>query len=784
MSKTTTRVSILAMLAVAPWLGAAQAKPALGACDPGAPEDGETILCTGTGPGITDEELDEVTITVAENAQISDTGDEAFLFKDDVTLTNYGAIRSDSDHAIKGDDDASITNEGTITSTDKDAINLDKDAYVDNSGTIEGKDEGLQLGEDAEVINSGTITGGDNAITASEGLELTNQADGEITGKNDEGDGIAVSYSDEEEDPVFDELPTSTVKNHGKITGGDRGVDIFGNGTVLNYEGATITGQNGDGVRIEAGMIEITNWGVIDGDDEAIQVGDDAVVTNHGTLWSGDKGIQAKGGATITNTGTINAGTEGIETGDDAYIENSGTINASDDAINAGENAEILNTGDLLVDGDQDGIDLDSGTVTNHGRIISYGSEDGIDFDASEVELSTITNYGLIEGEIGINVELGDHDPANTMSQYVVNHGTITGRGGLALQLGAGDDTLELYSLDINGEVDLGEGEDSLIVHSTVRDGVVTFVSDPEDIDLSDAPNAVYDDLTLAVASTGSFAGLDSVMTGQVASFGKSVLGVSGSAAPEGVLSFMSAPAGSFWAVGSAGVFDGQGNGRLTLGRDFGSYGLFLSWGTVHTDVTTDHEMDHRSALVGLRSGTVLAGGTQVDAMAYLGFGRLEMSSPATASGDGSTDTRSFGLAASMATAPSEAGLSLVARAGIERQQIDGYTSSGLGGASFGDRSVTAGYLSAELQLHRALSGGNSVTPFVGVDVLFTDGEDVTMTLGTDSTRFSTGGDDVYGLLTLGAELGSLGSPWSMRIEAQVDENGDTGAQVTAGMRF
>ncbi|WP_010139519.1 outer membrane autotransporter [Oceanicola sp. S124] len=783
MSKTTTRVSILAMLAVAPWLGAVQAEPIAAACDPSAPEDGESVLCLGTGPGIVDDALDEAEITVAEGAEITDGGDQAFLFKDEVTLTNYGSIRSDNDHAIEGDDEASITNEGSILSTDKDAINLDNDAYVGNSGSIQGDDEGLQLGKDAEVINAGSIIGGDNAITAEEGLELTNQDGGEITGQDEEGDGIAVSYSDED-DPDFDELATSTVRNYGEITGGDRGVDIFGNGIVLNYAGATITGQNSDGVRVEDGLIEVTNWGVIDGDDEAIQVGDDAVVINHGTLWSGDKGIQAEDGATITNTGTINPGTEGIEAGDDAYILNTGTINASDDAINAGENAEILNRGDLLVDGDQDGIDIDSGTVTNYGRIISYGSEDGIDFDASEVELSTITNYGLIEGEIGINVELGDHDPANTMSQYVVNHGTITGRGGLALQLGAGDDTLELYSLDINGDVDLGEGEDSLIVHSTVRDGVVTFISDPEDIDLSDAPNAVYDDLTLAVASTESFAGLDTVLTGQVAGFGKSVLGFSGTSAPEGVLSFMSAPAGSFWAVGSAGVFEGQGNGRLTLGRDFASYGLFLSWGSVHTDVASDHEMDHRSALVGLRSGKVLAGGTQVDAMAYLGFGRLDMTSAASASGDGSTDTRSFGLAASMATAPSEAGLSLVARAGIERQHIDGYSSSGLGGASFGDRSVTAGYLSAEVQLYRTLSGGNSVTPFLGVDVLFTDGEDVTMTLGTDSTRFSTGGDDVYGLLTLGAELGSPGSPWSMRIEAQLDENGDTGAQVTAGIRF
>lgn len=656
MTARLSRVSVLALLAMAP--GAGMAADA-SACTPSSVTGGETVTCSGSGTGLLAGSADGVTVTVdATGAITAGAGDNAFSFDDDLTLTNTGTITAADDHAIDADKRATVTNTGTITSEDGDA---------------------LHLGDDAVVLNTGTL----------------------------------------------------------------------------------------------------------DGEDEGIQVDDDATITNSGTILSGDKGIQAGDGATITNTGTISAGTEGIEAGDDAVIVNTGTITSDDDAINAGENAYITNSGDLLVTGDQDGIDIDSGTVINYGTIIAYGGEDGIDFDASEVETSTITNYGLIEGKIGINVELGTDDEANTMSQVVINYGTIIGHSGTALQLGAGDDTLELYSLDIQGTVDLGEGEDVLIVHSTVQTGTVTFVSDPETIDLSDAPaTALYGNNTLVVASAMPFAGGDALIGRAGLALGKSVLdAVPATPAAPAALAFAPGGAdGGWWATGSGAVFDGDSAARLTLGRDGESFGVFLSQGRAKAETSDDHHLTDTDTLLGLRLTRDLAGGS-LSAMAYLGFGTSEIASATSLTGDGSADTRSFGLAAAWTSAPRANGLSFTARAGAERKRTDAFTVSGLGGASFAERDVTTGYLSAEARLVRPLAAG-TLTPFLGVDVIFTDGEDVTMTLGSGAATFGTGGEDSFAQMTFGAEFTSATAPWTLRLEGQLDEDGNTGALLAAGLRF
>ncbi|MBY5970750.1 autotransporter outer membrane beta-barrel domain-containing protein [Ferrimonas balearica] len=811
MPRALSHVSLIALLAAMPLAGQALASSDPSACIPSSPADDDVVTCSGTGTGFTDDDLDGVTVTVAPGAQISGDGDRAFEVDDDLTLTNHGSITSAEDQAVKADKRATLTNNGTITSTawyeeddemvGEDAVNVDDEALITNNGTITGTDEGVQVGDFSTVHNYGAITGTDRGVDTGARTTVINHEDGTITALDSDGlridgaEGVVTNYGEiSGADEGIQTGADATIHNYGTITGEDHAIDTSGEDdgdpnatTIVNHEGALIEGIDGDGIHFEGTGGSITNRGTILAGDEGIQAEDEVTVRNYGLIDSADKGIAVEDDATVINEGTILSLTEGIEAEDNAVITNRGSIETLDDAINAGENATIFNYGDLLVTGPQDGIDIDSGAVTNYGSIVSEGGEDGIDFDASDVATSTITNHGLIEGKIGINVELGGDDPANTQSQVVVNHGTIIGHSGTALQLGAGDDTLDVYSMDIRGVVDLGEGTDTLIARSTVRSGAVRFVTDPEVIDLSEAPQATYANLTLAVADPEAFAGMDSVAAGQTLSLGKSVLLPLGEGAGSaGAFSFAEGTLGApaWWVSGSAAVFDGDGSGRLTLGRDFDGVGLFLSYGRAATTVSDGHDLTSDAVLLGLTSAAALPGGATLAGMAYLGFGTLDLDSAATASGDGSADTRSFGLAGSVTTAPTAGGLAFTARAGIERQSIDAFRVSGLGGATFGDRDVTTGYVSAEARLTRALPDGTAITPFIGADVLFTDGEKVTMTLGDGTARFSTGADSSVAQLTLGVELAGADRPWALRIEGQYDENDKAGVLLTAGMRF
>ncbi|MGI3164730.1 hypothetical protein [Pseudooceanicola sp. 200-1SW] len=759
MLRPLSQVSLIALMTALPFVAQADVP---GACSPYPTDDDDVVTCSGTGPGFTEKNLDGLSVTVTAGAVIRDDGKEAIRGGEDLRVTNHGTITSDDGSALRGDDEFYLKNEGLITSSADKGVEADDFSEVINNGTItstlwdyDDEEEewvgadAVQVGDDSKVTNRGTLSGTD------EGVQV--------------GDD-------------------STVHNYGTITGTDRGVDSKEETWIYNYADGVITGTTGDGVRVDGDGGLVVNHGKIYAGDDGVQVGDDGEVRNYGLIDSDDKGIQADDDAKILNEGTILSDDEGIEAGDDAEITNAGTITALDDAINAGENAMITNAlgGVLTATGAQDGIDIDSGTVLNYGLIQSLGGEDGIDFDASEVATSTITNHGTISGKIGVNVELGLDDPANTMSQVVINHGTIIGTSGTALQLGAGDDTLDIYSMDIQGTVDLGTGEDTLIVRETVEEGVVYFASDVEIVDLDEAPEtAVYGDMTLVVGPRGVFGAMDGLSARRTAQMGKSALmPMAGNPAPAPALGFAAGgmDQGGWWGSGSASVFDGQGAGRLTVGRDYDRLGVFVSYGRTTGEAGGGYDLTEDSTMIGLHTGRALAGGGDLVGIAYLGFAETDLSGGV--SGKGSVDSRIFGLAGAVTSAATPGGLSVTARAGIEHQSFDSFTLSGLGGARYAARDVTTGFLSAEARLTRSLPGGGTITPFLGAEVLFTDGEAVTLGLGSGTARYATEGDDTLGQLTLGVELEAASQPWRLRIEGQYDAHEKSGVQVTAGMRF
>lgn len=317
-------------------------------CAPDPANDGDDVVCTGTGDGFRDDEFDDGTVTV-ETGAVVDAEDQGILVKDDVEITNDGSVGSEDDHAIEADDDVTVTNNGDITSDSKDGIHVDKDAVIVNNGTIDGADEGIQAGEGSTITNNGAITGGDRGIDA-------------------------------EEDDV-------TVTNAGSVGAASDGIRVGANGNVTN-----------------------TAQGVIDAGEDGIQAGANSMVVNNGTIFAGKEGVNANEyGATVINNGTINSVDDAINAAGGATIVNTGTLYVTgvQDGIDL-DDGTVLNTGTIISVGGEDGIDFDEdGTgpsmVTNSGFISGHI---GINADEADGADQTIFNTGMIIGTGGTAVAL------------------------------------------------------------------------------------------------------------------------------------------------------------------------------------------------------------------------------------------------------------------------------------------------------------------------------------------------------------------------------------------
>ncbi|WP_103333536.1 VPLPA-CTERM sorting domain-containing protein [Pseudotabrizicola formosa] len=297
-----------------------------------------------------------------------------------------------------------------------------------------------------------------------------------------------------------------TIVNSGKISSGDRAIhalDGFGGGLVVtNLADGEITSRR-QTIRTEGsapGSV-VTNYGTISSlEGRALQLrGQGTSVTNYGTLIGGEEVIEARDDFSLVNYGSIKI-RDGVEDQDGVQFA-SGTV---------------LNHG--LIQGSDDGIDIDEGTITNTatGRIITTGSGgNGIDidpeFDNSRDPLRpsgtvTIINAGYIEGPSAIGT-----DPAAQNRVEVYNSGTLVGRDSPAIALapmqgdslvslsrdsqvfgdilfGGGNDVLEIKALSagflFDGQADGGAGQNTLrltdylladIASFSLVDGVVQF---------------------------------------------------------------------------------------------------------------------------------------------------------------------------------------------------------------------------------------------------------------------------------------------------------------------
>ncbi len=313
---------------------------------------------------------------------------------------------------------------------------------------VSGKDAIKLRDTDNTVNNAGTIAGGDDAIVGGNRLKVVNT--GDITAI---GQGIIGENEDDSDANAVH------VTNSGNILTDDRAINV-GDGTdlyVRNNAGALIQSQDegiqgGTGLTIEnAGTISAVKKG-IDANGSGTKITNEATGIIRSTT---NEGIEAEDSAEITNYGLIAAFDDAVQVGENAVIKNYGTI----------ENTQTL--ADVLADpllDTQDAIDIDSGLIINAGTIRST-TDSGIDFDPG-AQGSRIENSGLISGTIAVNTDHGD-----TQGQEIVNAGTLVGTSGVALFLGEGADSLiNVKGSSITGGADFGNGEDSLIFEADFFD--------------------------------------------------------------------------------------------------------------------------------------------------------------------------------------------------------------------------------------------------------------------------------------------------------------------------
>lgn len=312
------------------------------------------LTCTADETTGLDEDTDGLTIEIQSGVTITNPGDDTIRLRgEDMTVTIDGTVGSlddsvDDDRAIRPDEDGfaiNVSETGAILSSDSSAIRGDAEGSVDNQGMIAAFGDTIRLDEGNIIIVNGASDNTAAKIIAS-GLEVEDDEDDEfpedkiVVGKK----GIRVRGEDtvitnygtiEATGEAVEGRDGFMLTNYGRIevvkspeeddlaeentaaVGLEDGVQ-FGDGTLMNMEGAVIIGRD-DGVDVDSG--KIVNKGLIKstdtGDGAAIdvdEIGEDGEaaptleIENEGTL-EGVIAILYDSASTaeqkITNGGTI-----------------------------------------------------------------------------------------------------------------------------------------------------------------------------------------------------------------------------------------------------------------------------------------------------------------------------------------------------------------------------------------------------------------------------------------------------------------------------------------------
>ncbi len=415
----------------------------------------------GTNPG--------TAFAITYNAALGATGAPSTDFTTGGTITNGSVgnttalIRADNGDAIRLGAHQTLNNYGTINGNgpvnDAATNNVFNGANGNpNTSVTQTYDvsRGVRVNQGAAtavaVNNFGTITGAqhglDVGVTDATNLIFTNNAGGQIIGRN--GSGIGA-------DTTGAAANTVTVINSGLIRGDfapafDRAgyVSVDGDGDGVDIDGgATITNNVG-------GIIRSTGAGGFDSggranNSEAISIGGGAI-TNQGTIEGFNFGIvvnndsnanNSRSGSTATTILNFFGGTISGGTGFAIRLENkTGTAIDNDAITNYGT---ITGTGTVPT-----GTVLRQDNVADPGAV---GTLDGVTYTAADAG-----NARFIRGD-GAAIQTGEGNDT------LANYGTITGNSGRAINLEGGTDQLTLRTgSSITGRIDGGAGTDTLIL--------------------------------------------------------------------------------------------------------------------------------------------------------------------------------------------------------------------------------------------------------------------------------------------------------------------------------
>jgi len=385
-------------------------------------------------------------VTIVSGASL--TGDAVLQNGVTVSVNNYTINNSGSlnvaQRGIQSSSGNLIINNlsGGLIQGGNDGIHFDVDGgTIVNDGTIAGitgsYSDGIKGQDGMSITNNNSISGRQQGIDVGDELQLTNSFEATITGTNRAG----VEAGDE-----------ASIENYGDISSSNNnGVDVGNDAEIYNYTtydeeeeiaigGGSIVGIDGDGITAGDSLYVVNEkLGVINGEaGNGIDAGDGAEVFNNF-------------GASIT--GSI----EGVSVGSGLYLENSGEITGvCNDGINALDGATIYNYSSGVITGeDGDGIDIDD--IENNNAL----APDLVLADAVIAPASTITNYGDIYGESEAGID------GSEAVQTVNNYGYISGAEDGALILFGGNDVTNLYyGSVIDGDIDNGDGDDTINFYS------------------------------------------------------------------------------------------------------------------------------------------------------------------------------------------------------------------------------------------------------------------------------------------------------------------------------
>lgn len=349
-----------------------------------------------------------------------------------VLLNSGGSVNNQATGTISGNNAGVqisgglgyVTNAGTISG---EGVFMTGGGVVDNQagGTISGFNfSGVEIDNAAgSVVNAGTITSANNdAVLLNDGGSVFNS--GSIIAANAFFDGVNVSGGG-----------SVTNVTGGTISGGDNGVQISGEGVVVNS--GSISGGAQDGVLLNnGGSVENQSGGTITGGGNGVEIsGGDGAVVNAGSIaGSSFSGVLLSGGGSVSNlaTGTISGGSfSGVEI-DNApgSVDNAGVItSAGNDGVWLSAGGDVNNQTGAAIQGNLNGVEISApGNVVNAGSISGL-TADGI-FLAAGGSVSNLSG-GIIAGaNNGVDVVGGPG--------FVDNAGSIAGTNGIGVNLTGG----------------------------------------------------------------------------------------------------------------------------------------------------------------------------------------------------------------------------------------------------------------------------------------------------------------------------------------------------------